>query len=77
MAKIKVRVYINGSAPMVVDGFTDGPMGAYILLRPASGSGYEAIPELRLHPKPGQIRPLPPGSDADVEFLEPVPSHKL
>jgi hypothetical protein len=67
--KFKVRVYVNGSAPVVLDGGND-PLGAYIIIRPST----KEAPGFRLSPQPGQLRALPPGSDADYEFLPPMPS---
>lgn len=67
-----VRVYVNGSAPMVLKGSVD-PFGPYIEVRPNSSPRGE----FRLSPRPDQMRALPPGSDADFEFVEPIPADKF
>lgn len=70
--KFKVRVYVNGSAPVVLNGGAD-PLGPYIVVREST----KERPGFRLTPGPGQLRPLPPGSDADYEFLAPLPSDQF
>lgn len=73
MTTFRVRVYVNGSAPLVVNGGSD-PLGVYLETREPSGTGYDAIPGKRITINPSRLRPLPPGSDAEYEFLDPFPS---
>jgi hypothetical protein len=71
--RFRVRVYVNESAPMVIPGGRDS-FGVYLETRQASGDGYYAIPAKRVDIDPDRLKPLPPGSDADFEFIDPLTS---
>jgi hypothetical protein len=70
MSDSRVRVYVNGSAPVVFPAIIDG-MGFWAEIRQAQGSGYEAIPSHRVRLDPENLRRLPPGEDAEFEYVGP------
>lgn len=72
MKAYRVRVYVNGSSPVVLPGAKDDLGAFYIETRPASGQGYTATPQKRIYVKPDALRALPAGQDADLELIEPL-----
>lgn len=73
MKTFRVRVYVNGSSPLVIQGGVD-PLGVYLETREASGEGDMAIPAKRIDIDPSRLRKLSETSDADFEFLDALPS---
>lgn len=68
----KVRVFVNGSSPLVLRGGRD--MGAYIETREASGTGRSAISRRRIYVNDSLLRPLKNDLEADFELTHPLPS---
>jgi hypothetical protein len=68
-----VRIFVNGSAPMVINGGIDA-FSVFLQTREPSGSGYTAIPEKRIEISMTDLRELAPGSGADFEYKHVVTS---
>lgn len=71
-AKFKVRVYTTGGSAIVVPGGVHPLFGVHILPVQAV-AGPDGSPGRVITIDPANLRPLPPGSDADFEIVKPYP----